>query len=347
MSTRFRGGAQSGSHRPVSTPCPPNRTCGSPASGSPVGSCISHTERQFGAASSHRRSLAVPVALRAPGSQKLHGFTRGAPLQRAVRPVHALTAPSLPSVSPAPSLTHVMFRNSLPFHAGFLGKATPAGLRPSVIPPHLRPLSSTGITPRLQSYGPLRHPAGPACPSRGSGCRVHGTGRTSRVATPSIFHACRRHYPGGNRPVLSSLSSQPVGGLPLISEGSASATPVSRPAQRSLSFRPAWSLGHPRRPFSPEGFNPCRYLHEPLWPLPAGTTVAGWGSHPPGKRAFPRRTEKSGLASPSWALRDPVFVSHASRQSASFSRTRAIVVARNFLVPCVMGGHDSHMAAPR
>ncbi len=56
-----------------------NRTCGSPASGSPVGSCISHTERQFGAASSHRRSLAVPVALRAPGSQKLHGFTRDCP----------------------------------------------------------------------------------------------------------------------------------------------------------------------------------------------------------------------------------------------------------------------------
>ncbi len=280
-------------------------TCGFPASGSPVGSCISHAERQFGAASSHRRSLAVPVALRAPGSQKLHGFTRVAPLQRAVRPVHALTAPSLPSVSPAPSLTHVMLRNSPPLHAGFVGKATPAGLRPSVIPPHLRPLSSTGITPRLQSYGPLRHPAGPACPSRGSGCRVHGTGRTSRVATPSIFHACRRHYPGGNRPVLSSLSSQPVGGLPLISEGSASATPVSRPAQRSLSFRPAWSLGHPRRPFSPEGFNPCRYLHEPLWPLPAGTTVAGWGSHPPGKRAFPRRTETSGSRSIRVGRHDP------------------------------------------
>ena len=163
-----------GARRPVSTPCPPNRTCGSPASGSPVGSCNSHTERQFGAASSHRRSPAVPVALRAPGSEaaRLH---RGAPLRRAARPVHALTAPSLPSVSPAPSLTHVMLRNSLPLHAGFIGKATPAGLRPSVIPPHLRPLSSTGITPRLQSYGPLRHPAGPACPSRGSGCRVHGT----------------------------------------------------------------------------------------------------------------------------------------------------------------------------
>ena len=45
----------------------------------------------------------------------------------------------------------------------------------------------------------------------------------------------------------------------------------------------------------PVCFNPCRYLHEPLWPLPAGATVAGWDSHPPGKRAFPRRTEKSGL----------------------------------------------------
>ncbi len=202
-----------------------------------------------------------------------------------------------PSVSPAPSLTHVMLWDSPPLHAGFVGKATPAGFRPSVIPPHLRPLSSTGITPRLQYYGPLRHPVGPACPSRGSGCRVHGTDRGSRVATPSIFHACRRQYPGGNRPVRSSLSSRPAGGLPLITVGSASALSVSRPARRSLAFRPAWSLSRPRRPFSPECFNPCRCLHEPLWPLPAGTTVAGWGSHPPGKRAFPRRTVKLSLHS--------------------------------------------------
>ena len=132
---------------------------------------------------------------------------------------------------------------------GFIGKATPAGFRPSVILPHLRPLSSTGVTPRPRYYRPLRHPAGPACPSRGSGCRVHGTDWASRVATPSIFHACRRHYPGGNRPVLTSLSCQPVGGLPLFSGGSASASPVSRPAQRSLTFRPAWSLNRPRRPF--------------------------------------------------------------------------------------------------
>ena len=144
-----------------------------------------------------------------------------------------------------------------------------------------------GSSVLLASPPPCR---GPACPSRGPGCRVHDTDSASRVATLSIFHACRRHYPGGNRPVHSSFSSQPVGGLPLITGGSASASTVSRPARRSLAFRPAWSLSRPGRPFSPECFNPCRYLHEPLWPLPAGTTVAGWGSHPPGKRAFPRRT---------------------------------------------------------
>ena len=39
----------------------------------------------------------------------------------------------------------------------------------------------------------------------------------------------------------------------------------------------------------PECFSPCRYLHEPPWPLPAGA-IAAWDSHPPGGRAFPRRT---------------------------------------------------------
>ena len=80
---------------------------------------------------------------------------------------------------------------------GVIGSATPAGFRPSRISPHLRPLPSAGIARRLQYCGPLRHPAGPACPSRGSGWRVHATDRASRVATPPLFHACRRHYPGG------------------------------------------------------------------------------------------------------------------------------------------------------
>ena len=159
-------------------------TCGFPASGSPVGSCISHAERRFGAL------LAVPAALPAPVPRSCTASPA-----RCLSPTRRQTCSrpdgTEPPFSPAPSLTHVMLRNSPPLHAGFVGKATPAGLRSSVIPPHLRPLSSTGITPRLQYYGPLRHPAGPACPSRGPGCRVHGTGRASRVALrlPSSMHA--------------------------------------------------------------------------------------------------------------------------------------------------------------
>ncbi len=76
----------------------------------------------------------------------------------------------------------------------------------------------------------------------GNGTRVHDTDRASRVATLSIFHACRRHYPGGNQPVVPSLSSRPVGGLPLVKGGSASASRVSEPARRS------WDCF--RRPFS-------------------------------------------------------------------------------------------------
>ena len=44
-----------------------------------------------------------------------------------------------------------------------------AGYPPPGRAPHLRPLPSTGITRLLQYYEPLRHPAGPASPSRGPG----------------------------------------------------------------------------------------------------------------------------------------------------------------------------------
>ena len=250
-STRFRGGAQSGSHRSVSTPCPSEPDVR--ISRIRLSSGIMPLARGNAGSGSHSRCRWLAF-LRLPEAARLH--PRGVPRRRATGPVHAPAAPSL-HFGPAPSLAHVMLRNSPPLHAGFVGKATPAGLRPSVIPPHLRPLSSTGITPRLQYYGPLRHPVGPACPSRGPGCRVHGTDRASRVATLSIFHACRRHYPGGNRPVPSSLSSRPTDGLPLLTGGSASALCVSRPARRSLAFRPAWSLSRPRRPVSPKCFSPC------------------------------------------------------------------------------------------
>jgi len=207
-------------------------------------------------------------------------------LRRAAEPVDASTASD--QYGPTPSLMHGMVPESLPSTRG-TGIATPASLLPSPIAPHLRSLSSTGITRRLQSYGPLRHPAGPACPSRGPGGCMRTTDRASRVATIPLFHACRRHYPGGTG--RCARRSLPAGGsLPRDVGGSASALQVSRPAQRSLALRPACSLSRPRRPVASECFRPCRYLHHPPRLLPAGATVAGRDSHPLGNGAFPRRT---------------------------------------------------------
>ena len=45
-------------------------------------------------------------------------------------------------------------------------------------------------------------------------------------------------------------------GLPLSTGGSALALTVSRPARRSLTFRPAWSLSYSRSPFTPVGSGP-------------------------------------------------------------------------------------------
>ena len=95
-----------------------------------------------------------------------------------------------PPFGSAPSLTHVMLRNSPPLHAGFIGDATPAGFRFLRHP-------STPEAPSLGGYYPaspvLRAsppPVGPACPSRGPGCRVHG----HRQGFPCCY-ACRPSVP--------------------------------------------------------------------------------------------------------------------------------------------------------
>ena len=88
-------------------------------------------------------------------------------------------------------------------------------------------------------------------------------------------------------PVGACVAHFPTGvSLPRYPGGSASALHVSRPARRSLVLRPAWSLSRPWRPVTSECFRRCRYLHHPLRLLPAGTTVAGWDSHPLKNGAF-------------------------------------------------------------
>ena len=112
---------------------------------------------------------------------------------------------------------------------------------------------------------------------------------------PSSMHA-GTPTPAETVRCIYRFSSRSVIGLPLISGGSAPALPVSRPARcshhipacmvakllntalchQSASVYIVTSVGRPG-------------CYQPK------ATIVGWGSHPPGKRAFPRRTEISGL----------------------------------------------------
>src|SRR6202521_5446841 len=146
-----------------------------------------------------------------------------------------------------------------------------------------RPLCSTGITRLPRYYGPLRHPKRPSLTL--AGCRFSSrqeTAGVSRVADAFLFHACRRHYPGGT-PGLRRSSSARDSGLPQETGGSAPTLPFSRPARRSLSFRPACSPSRPRRPFTPEA-PMASFPPPPLRLLPAGATSCRVGFAPTGKR---------------------------------------------------------------
>jgi len=110
----------------------------------------------------------------------------------------------------------------------------------------LRPLGSTGITRLQRYYGPIRHPMQPSLTVTGlwlvvtchhrTGLPVFRQSPPPRMPTP---------LPRRNQPDAIAISSG-GNGLPQMSDGSASAIVFSRPAQRSLTFRPACSLDHPR-----------------------------------------------------------------------------------------------------
>ena len=163
-------------------------------------------------------------------------------------------------------------------------------LPPCCAPLELRPLPSAGVTRLLRYYEPLRHPAGPSWSSRIPGWRVRATDGASRVAAVSLFTHAAASTPA--EPVGALVARFPTAvSLPRIIGGSASALPVSRPAQRSLTLRPGVLAESPSGdPSSSECFSAIRYLPAPLRLLPAGATVAGRDSHPLGHSAFPRRT---------------------------------------------------------
>ena len=122
--------------------------------------------------------------------------------------------------------------------------------------------------------------------------------RVSRVATSSIFHACRHHDPGENDSVRVSLCfpnrrrlspyCRRAGSRIALFEACSAFThvPACMVAEllnaalrhRSASVHVVTSMSRPG-------------CYQPK------TTIVGWDSHPPGRRAFPRRTATFGLVS--------------------------------------------------
>ena len=104
------------------------------------------------------------------------------------------------------------------------------------------------------------------------------TGLPVLLPSPSSMRAAASTPAGPAGALVARFPTS--GSLPRLTGGSAPASLVSRPAQRSLALRPAWSLSHPRRPVPSECFERYRYLHHPLRLLPAGATVCRAGFAP-------------------------------------------------------------------
>jgi hypothetical protein len=112
----------------------------------------------------------------------------------------------------------------------------------------LRPLRSAGITRHRHYYRPFRHPTRPDLTVAAVQLRIMRTHHwASHVVVDFHVHACRRHYPGGTELVHLSILSHLTASFPEKLPGQFPQVGLSRPAQRSLAFRPACSLDRPRR----------------------------------------------------------------------------------------------------
>ncbi len=223
----------------VSSPRSPNRTCGFPASR--LSSGIMRL--------AHRSPLASVDDSYGIGTRphSIHFRSRVA-----ARPVDALTTPS----SSDDPFTFACDASGVsgPFLVGVSGfrhsrDPSPFGHRSSPEAPSLHRYYPA--SPVLQASPPPCRPRLTLASFRFGACLT--THRASHVAAFFPFHACQRHYPGGSKGVPASLASPSVFGLPHFSGGSTPALPVSRPARRSLAFRPACSLNRLKRPFDTRG----------------------------------------------------------------------------------------------
>jgi len=216
--------------RSVSHPRSSNRTCRSPASGSPTGFTVRPTERRGPPQAMSARQLSL---LRVAAQLSLKGSDHSRCCQ-----------------------AH----------------------RQSPSPRHLRK--------HTRSQGPLLHRHYPAStlvrpcptPANAAACRdveaatlaPNGSPPITRITCPT----CRAHYPGGSSGCACRLLPRSCS-LPQMAGGSASALSLSRPAQASLTLRPARSLSRPRRPLS-RGSSPAGYPTKPLVSYQINRQLSGW-----------------------------------------------------------------------
>ena len=130
-------------------------------------------------AATYSNSPAVVTALLKAGAEV---STRGR--KKGLMPIHAAAYSRLPQIvtvlaQAGADVNAGMEDGTTALHAAAWFSQTPA------------------VVTALLDAGAIRHPAGPACPSRGSDWCVRTTDRASRVAPILLFHACCRHYPGG------------------------------------------------------------------------------------------------------------------------------------------------------
>src|SRR6267378_222443 len=161
----------------------------------------------------------------------------------------------------------------------------------------LSPITATSPSSKAhQKSGPFAPPALPGlnAPTTLSDSRHGRRLRDVEAATLALdgpppitrttFPTCRAHYPGGPSGCACRLLPRSYS-LPQMAGGSASALSLSRPAQASLTLRPAGLLSRPRRPLS-RGSDPSGYPTKPLASFRINRQLSGWNLPPLMIRAF-------------------------------------------------------------
>ena len=172
------------------------------------------------------------------------------------------------------------------YHYGVKLRITPTGLSPASAAASLAALPPPALPGFLGTTGPSATPTGPACPSRGSGSRVPRHRRGFPCCAPYPLPCVPPPLPRRNRSVPVSLTCRTVPAFPVRQAGRLPHHNVSRPAQRSLTFRPACSLNRLSRSFCQSAsIHVVTSMNRPDCYQPE-TIVAGRDSHPLERGAF-------------------------------------------------------------